>query len=135
MKVQYHQYNITSNWKGDKAAPWSEKDKYGPNFNRSIITIFNRNTKARISFDFWGSIAYPELRNRYDHLNAFYCFVSDAISGDMDFEEFCSEFCYDTDSRKAEQTWKACHELYKKALKVISEDLYDFANELGEKAA
>lgn len=28
------------------------------------------------------------------------------------FEEFCSEFGYDTDSRKAEKTYKACVKEY-----------------------
>lgn len=37
-----------------------------------------------------------------------YCLCSDARAGELDFEDFCSEFGYDTDSRKAEKIWKAC---------------------------
>lgn len=37
-----------------------------------------------------------------------YCLASDARAGDMSFDDFCSDFGYDSDSRKAEQTWKAC---------------------------
>jgi hypothetical protein len=50
----------------------------------------------------------PELRSRYDILNALYCFVSDAVSGLDSFDEFCRNFGYDTDSREAYQTWQAC---------------------------
>lgn len=36
------------------------------------------------------------------------CLQSDYYVKDMDFEDFCSEFGYDLDSRKAEKTWRAC---------------------------
>jgi hypothetical protein len=39
------------------------------------------------------------------------CLVSDARAGDQSFEEFCSDFGYDADSRKAESTWKQCASL------------------------
>lgn len=32
----------------------------------------------------------------------------DAMSGEDGFEEFCQEFGYDTDSRRAYATWEAC---------------------------
>jgi hypothetical protein len=34
----------------------------------------------------------------------------DVRAGEMSFEEFCSDFGYDTDSRKAHKTWEACSE-------------------------
>ncbi len=34
--------------------------------------------------------------------------LSDAQSGQMSFDEFCGEFGYDSDSRKALATWEAC---------------------------
>lgn len=36
------------------------------------------------------------------------CLASDASACGMSFEEFCSECGYDSDSRKAERTYKAC---------------------------
>lgn len=36
------------------------------------------------------------------------CLISDERSGALSFDEFCSEFGYDTDSREAERTWKLC---------------------------
>lgn len=36
------------------------------------------------------------------------CLVSDVHSGEQSFEDFCSDLGYDTDSRRAEKTWKTC---------------------------
>lgn len=36
------------------------------------------------------------------------CIASDSGAIEMSFEDFCAEFGYDEDSRKAERTWKAC---------------------------
>lgn len=38
-----------------------------------------------------------------------------------DFENFCGEFGYDTDSRKAEKTYKAVEKEYKALAKIFSE--------------
>lgn len=44
----------------------------------------------------------------------------DAEFGDRSFEEFCEEFGYDTDSRRAERTWKTCQRT-KERLRSIGE--------------
>ena len=87
---------------------------------------------------FWASIMHPELRSRYDVLNEFYCFLSDAASGLLSFEEFCREFGYDTDSRTAYRTWQACQRSSRKALRLLDgteSDLYTLLNQLSEVAA
>ena len=131
MKTTYKNYKIKSEYKGDKAAAWGDKQE---NWNRHIVTVRNTETKRAVRFDFWGSMMNPELQSDYDLRNAFYCFVSDAISGKLAFSEFCSEFGYDEDSRTAEKTWKACKRAAEKADKIISGDIYDFINELQEVA-
>lgn len=40
-----------------------------------------------------------------------YAVISDAQSGALDFDDFCSEFDYDEDSRKAYATWEACQKM------------------------
>ncbi len=71
-----------------------------------------------------------------DLLFAFYCFMSDSASGDNSFEDFCSEFGYDTDSRKAEKIWKACKKSLDKASLIFEgtnqSNLYDALNEFQE---
>ena len=41
------------------------------------------------------------------------CIVSDALAGEMSFHEFCREFGYDDDSRKAKATHRACQGMAK----------------------
>ena len=48
------------------------------------------------------------------------------------FDGFCSEFGYDSDSRTAERTYKACQKTLKKVERVFSCDLYDLINEIQE---
>jgi hypothetical protein len=66
-----------------------------------------------------------------DLLNALDCLISDAIAGEMDFYNFCNEFGYDFDSRKAEKVWKACKGATKKASRLFS-DLYQTADQVRE---
>ena len=129
----YKNFKITAEFDGLKVASWGE---YNDRHNK--VTIKNLENGKRTSFDFWGSIKNPSLESDYDLLNAFYCFVSDALSGLYSFDEFCGEFGYDTDSRKAEKIYKASKRAYAKFERVsgFSESgLYDFINELSEVAA
>lgn len=124
MNANFQDFSISAKYLGNKQAAW------GDNWNNHKITV--KRSGASVSFDFWASIAHPEIDSEYDVLNAFYCFVSDAISGAMPFEEFCSELGYDTDSRKAYQTWNACQAAHRKLRKIYSGDIYELANELQE---
>ena len=129
----YKNFKISAEFDGLKVAIW---DEY--NDRHSKVTIKNLENGKRTSFDFWGSIKNPRLESDYDLLNAFYCFVSDAISGLESFENFCGEFGYDTDSRKAEKTYKLCKRAYVKFNRVSGfsdDEMYDFINELSEIAA
>lgn len=61
---------------------------------------------ARLTFDFWGSKS--DMDNKRTELSAYD--VLACISGDVHtpdtFEDFCSEYGYETDSIKALQTFK-----------------------------
>lgn len=105
--------------------------------NKYDVSVTNAETGNKTSFDFYDSThnynnAVTEIKGE-DLLNAFQCFISDAIAGDYSFEDFCSEFGYDTDSRSAEKVYKECIKSMNKAKNVIDEDLYDFSNELNER--
>ena len=129
MKANFKNFTIEAEYTGNKKAEWGNNTE---NWNHHEVTVTNTETGEQTSFDFWGSIVNPELSSEYDVLNAFYCFVSDAMSGQESFESFCSEFGYDTDSRRAEKTWKACQKSYDDLQSIYDGDLYDLANELQE---
>lgn len=46
-----------------------------------------------------------------------YCLVSDADAAEMTFRDWCDNFGYDTDSRKAFDTYHACQETHDKLIK------------------
>lgn len=50
------------------------------------------------------------------------CIASDAQAGYWTFKDFCAEFGYDTDSRKAEATWKACAKMTSKVRQFLGTD-------------
>ena len=103
--------------------------------NKFKITVKDINNK-KISFDWYGSTSDYEKRvlslDENDLLNALSCFISDALAGNTDFEDFCNEMCYDTDSRKAYKIYKECVKSYNKFTKLDlqGQDIYDFINEL-----
>lgn len=130
MKTTYKNFIISETFAHNKAALWDKN-----NYNNHIVTIKNTNNGKKTRFDFWCSIVEPDFKNESDLLNAFYCFVSDAVSGLDSFYDFCRNFGYDEDSRRAEKTWKACKKSLEKFIRVSefsSDEIYDFANELSE---
>jgi hypothetical protein len=128
-KAIYKNFEIKASYKGDKKA-----DGNNDNFNNHMVKVTNTGTKQSVTFEFWASIAHPELNTEYDILNAFYCFVSDAVSGSYNFKDFCSEFGYDTDSRNAEKIHRKCKKQLEKLQKIYDGDIYELANELQEVA-
>ena len=63
-----------------------------------------------------------------DLLTVLGCLFSDAQAGEDSFEDFCSEFGYETDSRKAEKTWKSCASMNVRLHKLLGAD-YDLVRE------
>ena len=55
------------------------------------------------------------------------CLASDAasIENARSFEDWCSDFGYDTDSRRAERTFKTCERQAHKLKQFLGPDLYD----------
>ena len=127
MRITYKQYRITEKFYGNKA--WSIAG-CAENYNNHVITVINTGTKKRTRFDYWSSLANPGIVSEEALFEAFNCFIDDALSGIMNFEEFCGEFCYSSDSIKALKVYNACKAASKKADRVIEEDLHEFAEDL-----
>ena len=127
IKTTFKEFEIKATYKGDKKATWSDN-----NFNNHMVKITNTDTKMSTSFEFWASIMNPEIIKESEVLEAFSCFISDAMSGENDYNEFCSEFGYEEDSRQARSTWRACQRANNKLKRIYDKDIYDLANELQE---
>lgn len=128
----YKNFKISAEFDGKKVASWDAN-----NDRHNKVTVKNLDNGKRTSFDFWGSVVNPRVESEYDLLNAFYCFVSDALAGVDSFENFCSDFGYDIDSRNAEKIWRACKRSTNKIFNLTGysvDMLYDLVNDLQEVA-
>ena len=103
MKTNYNEFTISAKFDNNKAAIWDST-----NFNHNVVTVKNNDNGKRVTFDFWGSRVEPEIKTENDLLYSFYCFLNDAILGTYCFDSFCRDLGLDTDSRKAEKSWRSC---------------------------
>lgn len=96
---------------GEPNPEWPESDPWVCRLSfegRAIVVPFytgKGRRKPRV-----GTIS-PALPVPPTAADVLYCLASDARALDLTFEEFASEFGYDTDSRKAERAWRQCREL------------------------
>jgi hypothetical protein len=112
------------------------EEKYEGMHNKYKITVKNKDGN-KISFDFYDSESnlsrqeLPELALKL----AFRSFLEDARSGYLDFDEFCSEYGYDSDSNRALAIFKLCEKASKKAqdLDLNECDIDNLLNELSER--
>lgn len=133
-EVKYKNLLISS--KLVKSGVGFPNDSFSGLHNQFYVTVKNTDNNSITGFDFYGSTndfnqGVTEIKGE-ELLNAFECFISDAIAGEQDFEDFCSEFGYDSDSRKAEKIHKECIKSLNKAKSILEDDIYDFANDLNK---
>ena len=109
---------------------WDDKNLHA----KFEISIDNAKSNSVANFDFYASIVNPNCGIKGDLIGAFSCFVGDACSGDLEFNEFCENFGYDNDSMKAAKIHKDCIDSLGKFETVFPNlDIYDFINDLQEK--
>ena len=99
------------------------------------IVIVRRKEYPPQKFDFWSSVVdFAAGKNTLDDAglkDALECFVSDAISGDMDIAEFRSEFGYEKvpESTKAHKMCVKTKAQFE-ALGIDIDELYELGNML-----
>lgn len=114
--------------------PFDKKDQmYHNHFLITVSNVFGSET-----FDFYGSANDCEKGKKVlddeGLKSALRCIVSDALSGGMDFGEFCSEYGYDEDSCTSHRIYKECEKTSGKFQNVLSneDDWYTIVNDLNE---
>jgi hypothetical protein len=75
-------------------------------------------------FSFWNSKNDQQTGKAPTAYDVLACISSEVYCPD-DFEEFCSEYGYDTDSRKAEQTFKAVVKQAESLRRIFTSELLD----------
>src|SRR4051812_7060666 len=87
-------------------AEWADENKNAPDWTDAnhykVILKHNRRQLTTYFSQGYGISGAPEVQDVLD------CLASDAAGyeGARSFEEWCGDYGYDTDSRKAEQTYK-----------------------------
>jgi hypothetical protein len=86
-----------------KAPAWSDGGKHGHHYR---VTLSK--PTARLTFDFWSSIADAEKGIKtVSPYSVLACISGDAYTPET-FADFCGEFGYESDSIKALQTFRRC---------------------------
>jgi len=120
-----------------KAEDFKHENKKDYVYRTRIYVEYNGH---KTSFLFHGSINDYQNQKAYSDKSQFpfllYCFLSDSHSGCMSFDDFCNEFGYDANSRKAEKVHKDCIKSMEKMEKIgiqTENELCDILNKLNEK--
>lgn len=131
MKAVYKDWTIESKYFGNKC--WDVGNSSVENWNNHRVVITNNNSGKWCAFEYWESTIDREIKTEGQLMFAFYCFLSDVLAGEMDYDEFCNEFGYDIWDRLSRKIWNACTRAASKFERVFPDvDLYSFIDELRE---
>lgn len=100
---------------------WDKQDEWQQQANGWRCTL--RYQGRRYSFDFWQGSAISGEPTADGCLE---CLLSDASAADQDFESWAGDMGADTDSRKAEATYKACVKVGENMRRLLGDDFNAF---------
>jgi len=121
MKLSKLAQNVTLKSKQGARVPWDKQDDWQKRSHGYTCTLAYQG--RRLTVDFWQGTGIKQEPTAAGVLS---CLLSDASSGQESFEEFCSNFGYDTDSRSALKTWRACVSMHSKLEKLLGSDFDTF---------
>jgi len=105
----------------EPVTPWGQQDEWQQKATGYRCRMLYKGRSY--SFDFWQGSAHKDDPTAEGCLE---CLLSDANCAENTFEDFCSELGYDTDSRKAEATFKACKIVRKNMERLLGSDFEAF---------
>lgn len=107
---------------------WVNEDKPEEYGIKYWVTLENRKTGKRYGFDFWNSIDAKEHNRRPNAYDFLACL--DTYSDGDTFEDFCSTYGYETDSRKALKTYNTVMKQNEGLKNVFNEEQLNQLNEI-----
>jgi hypothetical protein len=107
--------DLTVKHAGHACPPWAGKEKCDHvHGDRYEITLERwQKPSEPLRFDFWGSLNDKQKRKLPSAYSVLACIGSDAHTPDT-FEDFCSEYGYEEDSRSAFKSWQTALEFTRK---------------------
>jgi hypothetical protein len=111
---------LTVKFKSNDCPPWEEDHCiHGDEYTVTLRRHTGR--PESISFSFWNSQHDMQEGKSPTAYNVLACISSDIYTPET-FEEFCAEYGYDADSRKAEKTFKRADRLARRLRAFFHED-------------
>jgi hypothetical protein len=124
MKTEYENLVITSASSREGKNVWKSE---AANFTyaKHKITVYNKDTKKRFSFDHWHDFNDIELSEE-QLLEVFFDFIKDADDGGLSYSDFCETWGYDSNAREAYKSFTACVKCWQKCERIgISQENRD----------
>ena len=100
---------------------WDKQDDWQHAANGYSVVL--RYHGRQMTVDYWMGSANTKEPDAAGVLSSL---LLDAAADEQSFEDWCSEFEYDTDSRKAEKTYQACCKIAAKVKKLLGDDYESF---------
>lgn len=94
---------------------WEDKLQH----NHYKVTLTRIGNSGRVSFDFWDS-HNNTVNGAHPSDYVILACLSEDVNCPETFEDFCGEYDYEQDSRKAEQTFKACRSFADKLIRFLT---------------
>lgn len=100
-----HNLAFRAAYQGDKCPMWCDGGcRHGDRYRVTLRRMGD--ARRSVSFDFWNSLNDMQSGKAPSAYDVLACISSDYYTPET-LADFCSEYGYDEDSRKAEQTFKA----------------------------
>ncbi len=108
---------------GKVSIPQDQLDDWQRQAHQYRVTL--RYKRRRMSLDYFMGSA---LTSEPDSASVLSSLLLDASALDESFENWCADYGYDTDSRKAERLYKLCCKQGEKLKQLLGDDYDDFRN-------
>lgn len=102
---------------------WNKQEKWQQDANGYSVQL--KYAKRTLTVDFWMGSAHTKEPTAEDVIE---CLLADASGADQDFENWCLDYAYDTDSRRAERIYQKVQSITAKLRKFLGEDFGVFLN-------
>ena len=126
----YYGFTLKATYVGEKE-PKCFNDNRSRSHTHHVITVKNNETGKKLHFDFWNSLANPQITSTQELKDAFECYLSDCLVGMETYEDFIGGFGYE-DNKESKTVYKACKRALEKMERIYNGDigeLYDTINE------
>jgi len=107
---------------------WVNEDKSEDYGIKYWVTLENRTTGAKYGFEFWNSISAKLKNERPNAYDVLACL--DTYADGESFNDFCSDYGYETDSIKAKKTYNAVMKQIEGLKKVFNKEQLEELNEI-----